>query len=246
MSTAQQMLEITDHLQALTVTNRQVVVVTGATGGIGEAIVKNLAPDYAVVAQGRDSRKLAKLSGLGQQVYPVRYDLSDTAAFAETFGRLPKVDALINAAAIAPRYAFDDATAAVWSEVLHLNITVPAELTRCVLPQLKESTGTVVYLGSGASRTTSPNNVVYAASKHALQALADGVRMRTAPDGIRVATVAPGYVDTPMIDWDDNYPLVLPNTLIQPTTVARSIRHVIEAPSDTQITEVWVRPRSEA
>src|SRR5690625_1033980 len=95
MSTAQQMLEITDHLQALTVTNRQVVVVTGATGGIGEAIVKNLAPDYAVVAQGRDSRKLAKLSGLGQQVYPVRYDLSDTAAFAETFGRLPKVDALI-------------------------------------------------------------------------------------------------------------------------------------------------------
>ena len=48
------------------------MVVTGATGGIGEAIVKNLAPDYAVVAQGRDSRKLAKLSGLGQQVYPVR------------------------------------------------------------------------------------------------------------------------------------------------------------------------------
>src|SRR5699024_168733 len=193
----------------------------------GEAIVKNLAPDYAVVAQGRDSRKLAKLSGLGQQVYPVRYDLSDTAAFAETFGRLPKVDALINAAAIAPRYAFDDATAAVWSEVLHLNITVPAELTRCVLTQLKESTGTVVYLGTGASRNSSRINAVYAACKNAMQALADGWCMRTTTDGICVSTVAPGYVNTPMSDWDDNYPIVWSNTLIQPATVARSSRHVI-------------------
>src|SRR5699024_2497540 len=133
MSTAQQMLEITDHLQALTVTNRHVVVVTGATGGIGEAIVKNLAPDYAVVAQGRGSRKLAKLSVLGQQVYPVRYDLSDGAAFAQTFGRLPKVDSLIHAAAIVPRYAYDDSSAAAWSEALHRNITVFAVLKRCVL-----------------------------------------------------------------------------------------------------------------
>jgi len=52
MTTAQELLKLTDHLAALAVTNRQVVVVTGATGGIGRAIVANLAPDYAVVAQG--------------------------------------------------------------------------------------------------------------------------------------------------------------------------------------------------
>lgn len=246
MTTAQELLKVTDHLKSLAVTNRQVVVVTGATGGIGRAIVEDLAHDYAIVAQGRDKHRLAELAGFGQQIYPVRCDLEDTHAFAETFGLLPKVDALINAAAIAPRYAFDDATAEIWSEVMHLNVTVPAELTRTLLPHLRASTGTVVYLGSGASRTTSPNNVVYAASKHALQALADGVRIRTEADRIRVATVAPGYVDTPMLEWEDNYPLVLPDTLIQPTTVARTIRHVIEAPEDTQITEVWVRPRSEA
>lgn len=230
MTTAQELLEITDHLKALAVTNRQVVVVTGATGGIGRAIVENLAHDYAIVAVGRDTNRLAQLAGLGQQVYPVACELAATETFAETFGLLPKVDALINAAAIAPRYAFDDAAAQVWSQVLHLNVTVPAELTRTLLPQLRASTGTVVYLGLGASRTTSANNVVYAASKHALQTLADGVRMRTEPDRIRVATVAPGDVDT----------------LIQPATVARTIRDVLETPEDTQITDVWVRPHEEA
>lgn len=246
MNTAQELLKITDHLKALAVTNRQVVVVTGATGGIGRAIVEELAADYAIVAQGRNEARLAKLARLGDEIYPVRCDLADTSTFAQTFGLLPKVDALLNVAAIAPRYAFDDASTEIWSEVMHLNVTVPAELTRTLLPQLRESTGTVVFLGSGASRTTSPNNVVYAASKHALQALADGVRMRTETDHIRVATVAPGYVDTPMVEWRDDYPLALPDTLIRPATVARTIRHVIEAPEDTQITEVWVRPRTES
>ena len=246
MNTAQQQLRITDHLQALAVSNRPIAVVTGATGGIGRAIVSELASDYAIVAQGRDEARLLALSRLGDQIYPVRCELSDTADFTTTFGLLPRVDALLHVAAIAPRYAFDDATAAVWSQVMHLNVTVPAELTRTLIPQLRESTGTVVFLGSGASRRTSPNNVVYAASKHALQALADGIRERVAPDNIRVATVAPGFVDTAMISWDDDYPLALPDPLIAPSTVARSIRHVIEAPADTQITEVWIRPRTEA
>lgn len=246
MNTAQVQLNITDHLTPLAMTNRQIVVVTGATGGIGRAIVEELADDYAVVAQGRDEARLISLAKLGEEIYPVQCDLSDTDAYETTFGLLPRVDALLNVAAIAPRFAFDDATATVWSEVMHVNVTVPAELTRTLLPQLRESTGTVVFLGSGASRTTSSNNVVYAASKHALQALADGIRLRTESDRLRVATVAPGYVDTQMIAWDDDYPLSLPETLIKPSTVARTIRHVIEAPADTQITEVWIRPRTEA
>jgi len=246
MNTAQQQLKIADHLKALAVTNKPIVLVTGATGGIGRAIVEELIGDYAIVAQGRDEVRLLTLSRLGEEIYPVQCDLANTDEFGTTFGLLPRVDALLNVAAIAPRFAFDDATAAVWSEVMHLNVTVPSELTRTLLPQLQESTGTVVFLGSGASRKTSPHNVVYAASKHALQALADGIRMRTEADRIRVATVAPGFVDTSMINWDDNYPLSLPETLIQPSTVARTIRHVIEAPSDTQITEVWIRPRTEA
>lgn len=246
MNTAQAQLKITDHLQALTVTNRQIVVVTGATGGIGRAIVEELAGDYAIVAQGRDEARLLALSKMSEEIYPVRCNLSDTASFDTTFGLLPRVDALLNVAAIAPRFAFDDATAEIWSEVMHVNVTVPSELTKTLLPQLREATGTVVFLGSGASRTTSPNNVVYAASKHALQALADGIRIRTAPDRLRVATVAPGFVDTPMIAWDDDYPLSLPDTLIRPSTVARTIRHVLEAPADTQITEVWIRPRTES
>src|SRR5690625_6836502 len=88
MNTAQVQLEITDHLQALAVTNRQIVVVTGATGGIGRAIVEELVGDYAIVAQGRDEARLIALSRLGEEIYPVRSDLSDIDTFATTFGQI--------------------------------------------------------------------------------------------------------------------------------------------------------------
>lgn len=250
MNTAQQLLRLTDHLKSLAVTNKPVAVITGATGAIGRAMVKELASDYAIVAQGRDEARLLALTRLDEEIYPVQCDLNNTADFVATFGRLPRVDALLHAATIAPQFSFDDASAAIWAEVLHLNVTVPSELTRVLLPQLREATGAVVFLGSTASHRPSPHNVVYEASKHALRALADGIRERTAADHIRVATVALGSADSPQIPWDTAQSQ-LPDPAdvqaqIQPSTIARTIRHVIEAPADAQLTEVWIQPRGEA
>src|SRR5699024_5542341 len=98
MNTAQQQLKIVDHLKALTVSNKPVVVVTGATGGIGRAIVEELVGDYAIVAQGRDEARLLTLSRLGEEIYPVQCDLVNTEEFDTTFGLLPRVDALLNVA----------------------------------------------------------------------------------------------------------------------------------------------------
>src|SRR5690625_5833903 len=124
MNPAQQQLKIAEHLTALDVTNKPIVLVTGATGGIGRAIVEELIGDYAIVAQGRDEVRLLTLSRLGEEIYPVQCDLANTDEFGTTFGLLPRVDALLNVAAIAPRFAFYDVTAAVWSDVYMLHITV--------------------------------------------------------------------------------------------------------------------------
>lgn len=243
-SPTQTSMDLADHLDVVQNSTRPVVVLTGATGGIGTAVAHELAGDYLVVAQGRDITKLEKLAAGSDSILPVQADLTDEDHVGQ-FGRLPRVDALVNLAAIAPRFSLEDAEAMVWEEVFAVNVTAPAELTRVLLPQLRASEGTVVFLGSGASRMPAPNNVVYAASKHALQAVADSLRISVEADRVRVATVAPGFTDTPMVQWEDEYPLILPEVLIQPPTVARSIRHVIEAPADAQITEVWVRPRKE-
>src|SRR5699024_12203369 len=92
MNTAQQQLKIADHLKALAVTNKPIVLVTGATGGIGRAIVEELIGDYAIVAQGRDEVRLLTLSRLGEEIYPVQCDLANTDEFGTTFGLLPRVE----------------------------------------------------------------------------------------------------------------------------------------------------------
>ncbi|SIN05774.1 short chain dehydrogenase [Mycobacteroides abscessus subsp. abscessus] len=243
-----------------------VVVVTGASGGIGSRIALDLSRDRLVVAVGRRRERLEELAARAQQgprrpeaapgaILPLVADLTDLEGIDAVFSRLPRADALVHAAAIAPRATVADAGIAHWRDMLETNVMAPAELTRVLLPLLREAAapveadalpGTVVFLGSGASRAVNPYNVAYAASKHAVQALADGLRQETAQTGLRVTTVAPGPVDTPMVQWDDDYPKAAPARLIEPETVARSVRHVLDAPADTQLTEVWVRPRVEA
>lgn len=238
-------------VRAIRATDRPVVVLTGATGGIGGQIARDLSRDRLVVAVGRDRERLAALEREAEGVVGLPADLSRLEDIEGTFSRLPRVDALVHAAAIAPRATLEDARVPEWRAMLETNVVAPAELTRVLLPRLREATAaeepaTVVFLGSGASRAVNPYNVAYAASKHALQAVADGFRQEVAGEGIRVATVAPGPTDTTMVQWDDAYPAAGPERLIRPTTVARSVRHVLDAPADTQITEVWVRPRVEA
>ena len=229
-----------------------VVLLTGASSGIGRAAARDLSQDRLVIAVGRNPERLAEVeaeAGPGG-VVPVPFDLDRTEAIEAAFSRLPRVDALVNAAGIAPRTTLEDADSALWRQILETNVIAPAELTRAVLPQLRAAAGperpaTVVFLGSGASRASYAVNVAYAASKHALQAVADGFRKQVEDEGIRVTTIAPGPTDTPMVRWEDAYPRKDPERFIRPETVARSIRHALDAPADTQLTEIWVRPRAE-
>ena len=237
-----------DVVTAIEGTDLPVAVLTGASGGMGREIAADLSRDRLVVAVGRSRERLAEAAERAGEggVVVLPCELGELGAIEEVFSRLPRVDALINAAAIAPRSTVEDASVEDWQEMLSTNVVAPAELTRVLLPRLRETEGIVVFIGSGASRAVTPYNVTYAASKHALQAVADGLRKQVAGDGVRVSTVSPGPTDTPMVQWDDDYPKAAPERLIEPGTVARSVRHVVDAPADTQLAEVWVRPRVEA
>lgn len=225
---------------------RPLAIVTGATGAMGRATVLDLVRTHDVVALGRNAEVLEELDQLdGVTARPL--DLTDPAGFAEVLEPLERIDALVHVAAISVRFTVETATPADWQEHFQTNVFAPAELTRLALAKLRETQGTIVFIGSGASTKPAPGHAVYTASKHALQGLADTLRIDEAHTGVRVSTIAPGPTNSGMMramqatageDYQaDHY--------LHPESISQAVRYVIDAPADAQITDVAVRPRVE-
>ncbi|MGV0362704.1 SDR family oxidoreductase [Corynebacterium minutissimum] len=214
-------------------------VVTGATGGMGVEIIKDLARDHRVYALGRRAGELPE----AENIVPVAIDLLsllDGAALPDELASLERVDVLVHAAARADKHLVESARPSDWRAQMDLNVHVPAELTRLLLPALRAAEGLAVFINSGAGIHSYGDNVIYAATKHALYALADGLRLGEL--GIRVSTVAPGPTDTPMLKGLQDYN---PEHVIAPVEVAKAIRATVDAGPTTQLTEIRVRPRIE-
>lgn len=214
-------------------------VVTGATGGMGAEIIKDLARDHRVYALGRRAGELLE----AENIVPVAIDLLsllDGAPLPAELASLERVDVLVHAAARADKRSVESARPEDWRAQMDLNVHVPAELTRLLLPALRAAEGLAVFINSGAGIHSYGDNVIYAATKHALYALADGLRLGEL--GIRVSTVAPGPTDTPMLQGLQDYN---PEHVIAPVEVAKAIRATVDAGPTTQLTEIRVRPRIE-
>jgi len=223
-----------------------IALVTGATGGIGAEIARQLASDHTVVAVGRRAGKLSELSSV-PGIEGVALDLLDLHGMEAFIRSLPRLDVLVHSAAISDRFSIDQADAAEWRRQLDINVVVPAELTRFALPLLREAHGQVVFINSGAGLRSYPTHTLYSATKFALKAVADGLRGEERLNGVRVSTVHPGPTDTPMLAGDlrkadreyesEKY--------IRPESIAAAVRVVVDATDDAQITDIVVRPRLE-
>jgi NAD(P)-dependent dehydrogenase (short-subunit alcohol dehydrogenase family) len=175
------------------------VLVTGASRGIGRSIACHLATSgWDVVAGVRTDEDAATIGAISPRISPVRLDVTDTAQIAALDDSLPEhLDAVVNNAGIflpCPVEAFnaDD----LLRQQLEVNLIGAIAVTRAVLPRLRRSAGRIVFVSSVNGRISFPLFGGYSASKFALEAAADALRMELSPWNVRVIVVQPGETDT--------------------------------------------------
>ncbi|MCA0974661.1 SDR family oxidoreductase [Halomonas denitrificans] len=234
----------------------KVVIITGASSGLGEATAKRLAKGGARLVLGarRDDRlkrlcEEIKAEG-GQAVYRVTdvTDREQVEALAQLardeFGR---IDVLVNNAGLMPLSPLDKLKVDEWDQMVDVNIKGVLYGIAAVLPTMREQhEGHVINLSSVAGHVVFPAAAVYCATKFAVKALTEGLRQESGGE-IRATNISPGAIDTELthsISDDDTAKGVneLYTLAIDADAVARAIAFAVEQPADVDVNELVLRP----
>jgi 3-hydroxy acid dehydrogenase / malonic semialdehyde reductase len=186
---------------------KKIALVTGATSGIGWATAIALAQmGYNIVATGRRQNRLAQLqkeiAKEGVDTLILTFDVRDREAVKDAIATLPdswrKIDILINNAGNAHGLdPIQTGDVEDWDAMMDINVKGLLYVSKEIIPgMVARQSGTIVNIGSIAGKEVYPNGNVYCASKHAVDALTQGMRMDLNPYGIRVIGVHPGLVKT--------------------------------------------------
>lgn len=179
----------------------KVAIVTGAAGGIGQAIARAFAENGAALALIDRSADAIDCDGLGQ-VAAIGCDVGDTAqvdsAVADTLDTFGRFDILVNVAGIMIFKPIEDLNAADWQQVLAVNLVAPALFTGHALSHMPAG-GAIVNVASVHARRTTTLVASYAASKAGLVSLTRSTAIEGRARGIRCNAILPGAIDTPML-----------------------------------------------
>lgn len=188
----------------------QVVIITGASSGIGEATARRLARAGArVVLSARRQERLdalaRELDPAGAAVLAVAGDVTSEAdrrrLVDATLAKFGRIDGLVNNAGYGTRGPVEIVPVDAIRRNFETNVFSLVALTQLVLPTMRaQGAGCVVNIGSVAGRIARPLSSVYDSTKHALEALTDGLRGELKPFGVRVTLVRPGFILTEFVD----------------------------------------------
>jgi len=235
----------------------KVVVITGASSGLGEATARLLSAQGACVALGarrldRIQRLASELSANGAKVIAAATDVTQSDevkklvdAAVKAFGR---IDVMINNAGLMPNSPLERLKIDDWNRMIDVNIKGVLYGIAAALPHMKrQKTGHIINVSSVAGHKVRPGNAVYAATKHAVRVLSEGLRMEVKPYNIRTTVISPGAVATE-----------LPNSVTEPDVAesvhkiyevaipaesfARAVAFALSQPDDVDVNEILFRP----
>jgi len=235
--------------------HNKVVLITGASSGIGEAAARLIASKGAHVVLG--ARRIERLDQLVSEIQAAGgsasaraldvTDLQSMQAFV-TFAKAQygKVDVIINNAGVMPLSPLASLKVNEWNQMLDVNVRGVLHGIAAVLPDMQaQGYGQVINISSIGGLAVSPTAAVYCATKFAVRAISDGLRQET--DKIRVTVVCPGVVESELADTISDEEAreamkAFRRVALNADAIARALAYAIEQPDDVDVSEIVVRP----
>lgn len=236
----------------------KVVVITGASSGLGEATARLLSAQGARVALGarrveRLQALAGELSGRGGQAIAVATDVIQrdqvkglVEAAVRAFGR---IDVMINNAGIMPQAPLERLKVDEWDQMIDVNIKGVLYGIAAALPHMqRQKAGHIINVSSVAGHKVGPGFAVYSATKHAVRALSEGLRQEVKPYNIRTTVISPGAVATELPesvaepDVAERVRTFYEANAIPADSFARAVAFAISQPDEVDINEILFRP----
>ncbi len=242
----------------------KIVLITGATSGIGEATALLLAQHkFDLILTGRRSEKLENLkekieSESDIRVLTLNFDIRNRQETTNAIETLPaeweNIDILINNAGLAAGLsAIDEGNIDDWEQMIDTNIKGLLYISRAISADMaKRGEGHIINISSIAGKETYPSGNVYCATKHAVESLTKGMRLDLLQHGIKVTSVAPGAVNTEfsLVRFkgdkeraDKVYEGFMP---LYAEDIAETILFVVSRPAHVNIDNILVMPAAQA
>jgi NADP-dependent 3-hydroxy acid dehydrogenase YdfG len=231
----------------------QVAVVTGASQGIGRAIALGLAAKRSILfLVARNGTALYEVAEITRKSSPmVLVHATDLVADGAITGAAERLnhqfgglDVLIHCAGAYSRGDLQTASGDEFDRLYRANVRVPYLLTQSLLPMLKRRKGQIVFINSTQGLQAQACVGQFAATQHALKAIADSLRDEVNSDGVRVLSVYPGRTATPRMEAiskmeEKEY---RPELLLQPEDVAEAVINTLMMPLTAEVTNLNIRP----
>ncbi|HIW11622.1 MAG TPA: SDR family oxidoreductase [Candidatus Salinicoccus stercoripullorum] len=232
----------------MTILKDKVAIVTGASSGIGAAIAKKLAENGAnVILAARNEEKLGQVRkdiGHMDRTLAVKTDMTQRADVEELAEKAASefgpVDIYVNGAGVMGSSTVIDGDVEDWEIMIDLNIKGVLYGINSVLPGMKErGRGHIINIASDAGYEVIPRCTVYCGTKFAVRAIATGMEKELEQSGVRVTSVSPGMVDTPL---STNSPFEEGRKKLEPEDIANAVVYAATQPDYVNVNEVLVRP----